>query len=351
MPKDLIKRTDVSPASLDDLAQRINLAHEGAIRSARTAIEYAIECGRLLTEAKTLVAHGQWLPWLQANTIVSERTAQRWMRFAENAEALLAKSDTDGGFTFADADRLLATYTKPASAAPKFHPITEIIPMMRDDELHALAESIRAVGQIVQIVVDEKTNMIVDGRCRWRACEIAGVEPKIERREFADDRDILDFIISMNVHRSHKTEDQCAMAAARLERQEEWLPRLHSDFETTNAEAAQRLPELQAEITAVEKIDGLENQIRAMLALRNESLEWMNKLTEIRVFVDREFGEAMPEKELIEIFGESRASDCRTFALADDEMFRDAIETVKRRDEELTDKRLQREIEWRLKQR
>jgi hypothetical protein len=32
-------------------------------------------------------------------------------------------------------------------------------------------------------------------------------------------------------------------------------------------------------------------------------------------------------------------------------MFRDAIETVKRRDEELTDKRLQREIEWRLKQR
>jgi ParB-like chromosome segregation protein Spo0J len=122
---------------------------------------------------------------------------------------MLAKSATDAEFGFAEADRLLAP------AAPKFHPITEIIPML-DDDVHALAYSIRAIGQIVPIVIDEKTNMIVDGRCRWRACEIVGVEPKIERREFADDRDILDFIISMNVHRSHKTEDQRAMAAARL---------------------------------------------------------------------------------------------------------------------------------------
>jgi Protein of unknown function (DUF3102) len=113
MPKDLIK-CDASPTSLDDLARRVNLAHEGALRSARTAIEYAIECGRLLTEAKALVGHGNWLPWLKENTIVSERTAQRWMRFAANAETLLAKSDTDGGFTFAEADRLLA--------APKAEP-------------------------------------------------------------------------------------------------------------------------------------------------------------------------------------------------------------------------------------
>lgn len=347
MPKDIIKRTDASPASLEDLAQRINQAHEGAIRSARTAIEHAIECGRLLVEAKALVAHGRWMPWLKANTAFSYDTAARWMRYAEHSERLLANFASMQDLTFAQLDRFLAgpkpetapepppastlydaaneataslaaywdtveetpealvaaapevarlfdrareaiqaardhddgegiddpfeklrfyarvTNAEPAinitkaklrairaigciigsleqepdapesvlvddrllaapkaepcePAAPKFHPITEIIPMMRDDELHALADSIRAVGQIVPIVVDEKTNMIVDGRCRWRACEIAGVDPKIERREFADDRDVLDFIISMNVHRSHKTEDQCAMAAARL---------------------------------------------------------------------------------------------------------------------------------------
>lgn len=108
MSEDLIKRTDASPAALDNLARRINAEHEAAIRSARTAIEHAIACGSLLLEAKATVPHGQWLPWLQANTIVSERTAQRWMRYAEHAETLLAKSDTDGGFTFAEADRLLA---------------------------------------------------------------------------------------------------------------------------------------------------------------------------------------------------------------------------------------------------
>ena len=158
MPKNVIKRTDPSPASLDDLAQRINTSHLAAIRAAGAAIKCAIECGQALVEAKAVVGHGNWLPWLEANTTVSYRTASRWMRFAENSEVLLGKLDTMADLTFAEADRLLAApKAEPCEpAAPKFHPITEIIPMMRDDELHALADSIRAVGQIVPIVVDEK---------------------------------------------------------------------------------------------------------------------------------------------------------------------------------------------------
>lgn len=545
MANDLIKSTDASPAALADLAQKINQAHEGAIRSARTAIEYAIECGRLLTEAKALVGHGNWLPWLQANTIVSERTASRWMRFAENSEVLLAKSATDGDFTFAEADRLLAaskaepceparpeaatrydaaceavgalhaywetvpetvpalvaaapevarlfdraseairaardhddgedvadpveqlkfykrvrkdptlelqiaqsklrsiraigllhkeweTSTvggeRPASdqgaflkeradairalakqvsgqvdqmrqlattpeeqemvaeferdenvrscidlAAPKFHPITEIIPMtwMPVDELHALADSIRAVGQLHPIVVDEKTDMIVDGRLRWRACEIAGVEPKIERREFADDEDILNFIISMNVHRSQWTEDQRVVAAARLAnllsvphepepsepaRPEaeprpatDWVSRLSAEYDAIVAKADERLPGLRVEMDAAKKIKCSEDRMRVLLALRNESLEWANRLTEARVRHDREFALAAPDEP--DTLGERHAARLRLYALADDETFAAAIETVKERDEELTDKRLQREIEWRLKQ-
>ena len=58
------------------------------------AIEHAIECGRLLVEAKASVPHGEWLPWLCENTKVSERTARRWMRFAENSETLPAKPAT-----------------------------------------------------------------------------------------------------------------------------------------------------------------------------------------------------------------------------------------------------------------
>ena len=245
---------------LAGLAERINLAHEGAMRSARTAIEHAIECGELLTEAKALVGHGNWLPWLQANTIVSERTAQRWMRFAENAETLLAKSDTDGGFTFADADRLLA--------APKAKP--------------------------------------------------------------------------------------AAPDAAATSTDNSWLTRLWAEHEATIAAAGKRLPELQAEFDAATKIEDWMTSSKAVLAARNELQDWYNRLTEARMRLDREIG-ATAADEVIEqiaaVFGKRASAFMRLWALIDDETFDDAIETVKRRDEELTDKRLRREIEWRLKQR
>ncbi|PBB20563.1 DUF3102 domain-containing protein [Mesorhizobium sp. WSM4313] len=47
----------------------------------RTAADAAIVAGRLLIEAKTLVDHGQWLPFLK-ETGLHERAAQRFMSLA-----------------------------------------------------------------------------------------------------------------------------------------------------------------------------------------------------------------------------------------------------------------------------
>jgi Protein of unknown function (DUF3102) len=58
-----------------------------------------------LEEAKGLLKHGQWLPWLQGNCGISERTAQRYMRPSRNSNKFV----TDGGFGIAAADRLLAS--------------------------------------------------------------------------------------------------------------------------------------------------------------------------------------------------------------------------------------------------
>lgn len=81
MPKTLV--------CLSDLANAIRGEHDAAMAAAGDAIRHAIECGRLLTAAKSQVAHGQWLPWLADQTPVSPRTAQRWMRFAEHSETIL----------------------------------------------------------------------------------------------------------------------------------------------------------------------------------------------------------------------------------------------------------------------
>src|SRR5688500_12239946 len=75
-------RASALATSLPDLAQAIDREHEAAHAAARTALEHAPECGKLLLQAKEQVAHGQWLPWLEANPTVSARQSQRYMRLA-----------------------------------------------------------------------------------------------------------------------------------------------------------------------------------------------------------------------------------------------------------------------------
>jgi hypothetical protein len=66
----------------------------------------------------------------------------------------------------------------PTLKAIKTHPALDCIPLMTDDEFARLVWSIRKIGLIHPIVQDEN-GRILDGRCRYLACEIAGVEPTL----------------------------------------------------------------------------------------------------------------------------------------------------------------------------
>jgi hypothetical protein len=68
---------------LSILAEEIRAAHAGVQAAAQQAAEYAVAAGKALIEAKALVRHGEWLPWLKANCGFAERTAQLYMRIAE----------------------------------------------------------------------------------------------------------------------------------------------------------------------------------------------------------------------------------------------------------------------------
>jgi phage N-6-adenine-methyltransferase len=71
-----------------DLAERINALHGQALAAARTSIERAIECGRLLIQAKSEVGHGGWISWIRSNLSFGERQAQKYVRLAQNTDAL-----------------------------------------------------------------------------------------------------------------------------------------------------------------------------------------------------------------------------------------------------------------------
>ncbi|ESZ68165.1 hypothetical protein X727_23070 [Mesorhizobium sp. L103C119B0] len=66
------------------LAENIKRAHSGLLEAAKTAADRAIEAGQALIEAKELVKHGEWLPWLKDYCGLPERTAQLYMAIAKS---------------------------------------------------------------------------------------------------------------------------------------------------------------------------------------------------------------------------------------------------------------------------
>jgi ParB-like chromosome segregation protein Spo0J len=94
------------------------------------------------------------------------------------------------------------------------HPLAAIFPMLPDDELADLAEDIKANGLIHSIMLDQAGKVLVDGRNRLAACEIAGVEPHFER--LPEGIEPAEYIVSVNLARRHMTVGQRALALAML---------------------------------------------------------------------------------------------------------------------------------------
>lgn len=118
------------------------------------------------------------------------------------------------------------------------HPIANLFPMMSDAELNDLADDIGRNGQIVPIVI--YSDQIVDGRNRWRACEIASVTPwTTEYDGLAGD--IPAFIVSANLKRRHLDESQRAMIAAKIANLPHGGDRSKSSNDDLNREQAAKL--------------------------------------------------------------------------------------------------------------
>ncbi len=90
----------------------------------------------------------------------------------------------------------------------KWHPDANIFPMLSDDELQQLANDIKANGLNRPVVMFE--GMVLDGRNRWTACQLAGVKP--ETTEFKGTKEqALAFVVSENVKRRHMNPTQLAL--------------------------------------------------------------------------------------------------------------------------------------------
>jgi len=92
----------------------------------------------------------------------------------------------------------------------RFHPIADIFPMLPEEDLNALAADIQTHGLRDPIWIYE--GAVLDGRNRWMACEIAGVQPTTRAY---NGNDPVAFVLSTNLYRRHLTQAQKAIVASK----------------------------------------------------------------------------------------------------------------------------------------
>jgi hypothetical protein len=93
----------------------------------------------------------------------------------------------------------------------EIHPVADLFPMLPEDELRDLAEDIKIRGQLQPIVLDSD-GRILDGRNRYQACKLAGVEPEFDTYD-GDDPD--GYALAVNVARRHMSKGQKAIVIAK----------------------------------------------------------------------------------------------------------------------------------------
>lgn len=96
------------------------------------------------------------------------------------------------------------------------HPAADLFPLMEGAELKALAEDIKKNGlrNPVVLYAENGKRLVLDGRNRLRACEMAGVMADTEF--WVGEGSPVEWVVSQNLHRRHLTTSQRAIVAAGL---------------------------------------------------------------------------------------------------------------------------------------
>jgi N6-adenosine-specific RNA methylase IME4/ParB-like chromosome segregation protein Spo0J len=92
-----------------------------------------------------------------------------------------------------------------------FHPIADCFPLIEGEEFSEFVADIMANGVREPVVLYE--GMILDGRNRYRASQIAGVDCPLQTYS---GNDPVGFVVSLNLRRRHLNEGQRAWVAAKL---------------------------------------------------------------------------------------------------------------------------------------
>jgi len=96
----------------------------------------------------------------------------------------------------------------------EFHEVANVFPPMGEEEYRQLLSDIEKNGLREPIWTYQ--GKIIDGRHRYKACVELGIEPRF--REWDGNGSLVQFVVSLNLHRRHLTSSQKAVVALDIER-------------------------------------------------------------------------------------------------------------------------------------
>ena len=114
------------------------------LEAKRVGGEAILTIGRCLTEAKQVLPHGEWLPWLNEKVEFSERTANRFMRLSREWSNPTALSDLG-------ATKALALLALPAEERDAFMEENNVVDMSSRELEQAIRERDEAKKQVEQL--------------------------------------------------------------------------------------------------------------------------------------------------------------------------------------------------------
>jgi hypothetical protein len=92
-----------------NIAAMVNAEHAAVESAKRQGVRHAIECGRLLSEAKATSPHGQWDEWVKDNCNFSARTAQLYMRVFRHVGDDPAKAQRVADLSLREIAKMIST--------------------------------------------------------------------------------------------------------------------------------------------------------------------------------------------------------------------------------------------------
>jgi myosin heavy subunit len=243
----------------------------------KVVLDSAIEIGKRLIEAKSLVDHGEWGGWLETNVSYSQSTANNFMRVATEYDG--ANSHTFGNLSYSQAVALLAVPSDEREAFVEEHNVED----MSSRELQAAIKE-----------KQELESQLQKEQERTKAEQVAREEEKGKREALFDQ-----YQQELELRRKYETELAAVQAEAEKPQSDAKADaKLKVELrkaEKAATESQKRITELEADMQ--EKIkareDVLEAEMAEKLILREQAIsDQAKQITEMQELLKKSQNQA-----------------------------------------------------------